>query len=190
MSIETRVKNAIQHFSQGNSESALHDICSAIEATCKRSLGKGGGGNYKRFVEENIEVITRVATGGMVRTYGIHVLYDHPKIPKDSGGGCSLQDILYHVVRCGLYHESSIPNDIVFHETTLIGNYDGILYLSKGFVLGLVVAVMIDPSNAEFAGPDGMAFACQGGSIQFDEIWGIGKNTLMDEFDKRKPPSP
>lgn len=190
MSIETRVKNAIQHFSQGDSESALHDICSAIEATCKRSVGTGGRSNYKRFVEENIEVITRVATGGMVRTHGVHVLYDHPNVPKGSGGGCSLQDILYHVVRCGLYHESSIPNDIVFHETTLIGNEDGILYLSKGFVLGLVVAVMIDPSNAEFAGPAGIGFPCQGGSIQFDQIWGIGKTALMDEFDKRKPPSP
>lgn len=190
MSIDIRVRNAIQHFAQGDSESALHDICSAIEATCKRAVGSGGRSKYKQFVKDNVEVITRVATGGMVRTYGIHVLYDHPNVQKDAGGGCSLQDILYHVVRCGLYHESSIPKDIVFHDTTLIGNENGILYLHKGFVLGLIVAVMVDPANAEFTGPAGLGFSCDGGSIQFDEIWGIGKIGLMNKFDECKKPSP
>lgn len=125
----------------------------------------------------------------MLRTYGVHVLYDHPKVPKDADGGCSLQDILYHVIRCGLYHESSIPRDIVFHDTILIGSKNGILYLAKGLVLGLIAAVIIDPVNAEFKGSAGLGFACQGGSIQFEDIWGIGKCALMDEFDKCMPPS-
>src|SRR5262245_55520717 len=108
MSIAKRVMDTIDKLIAGDREGALFQICSAIDATAQAQYGKEGGAQYRRFIHENLELITSVRG---VRRTNFHFEYDlnahrgkRPPIPAQPDGTFSIQDILYYVVRCGLYH--------------------------------------------------------------------------------------
>ena len=127
MSVGKQVSDAIDKMGAADYEGALFAICAAIEATAKRELGKGGRKSYKDFIQANFGLIADVGVGR--RVLNLNLQFDHPELKKSVDGTHSVQDILYHVVRCGLYHEAGIPNELKFTNEHKIYYQGGALIL-------------------------------------------------------------
>lgn len=147
VSIEKRVTEALRSLVNSDPEGALFQICVAVEVTAKAEYGKSGRGSYKAFLEENLGLITEIAFGG-IRVEALKLGFKHPDLATDADGCAAFQDILYHVVRCGLYHEAGLPADIEFTDANHICARQGLLQLPASLILGLVICVVVAPSNS------------------------------------------
>ncbi len=146
MSIGKRVSEAFSKMIGGDPEGAMFQVCATIEETAKRELGKGGRSNYKAFLRSNMDVICCFAFGTGLRR--LYLGYTHPKIKGTADGSCSLEDIVYHAVRCGLYHTAALPSNLRFTKNVLGSGGDGILKLPETLIFGLVMSVVTSPANA------------------------------------------
>lgn len=156
MSVGKRVSDTIDKMQLGDPEGALFQICAAIDVTAKTEFGKSGRGSYKDFVHQNLGLITNIAFGSC-RILNLNLVYDHPDLTKNADGCVTIQDIFYHVIRCGLYHEASLPDNIKFTDEMQIRIKDGVLILPSALIYGLITAVVVSPANrAELAPVEGM----------------------------------
>ena len=146
MSIGKRISEAIEKMDSSDFEGALFAICAAIDATAKKELNIRGRDAYKTFIHQNLGLITDIAFGG-TKILNINLKYEHPNIKKTPEGLSSIQDIIYHVIRCGLYHEAKMPDDIKFSSEQKIKVGNNNLILPASLIYGFIVAVMISPAN-------------------------------------------
>jgi len=147
MSIGKRVSEAIEKMEASDSEGALFAICAPIEATAVKEFNKKGRSSYKNFIHQNLGLITDIAFGGR-QILNMNLAYNHPDLKKNSDGTYSFQDIIYHVVRCGHYHEAKIPDNLKFTQEGLISVNDGNLVLPSSLIYGLIIAVVVSPANS------------------------------------------
>jgi hypothetical protein len=158
MSIGKRVSEAWDKLEAGDPESALFAICPAVDATAKREFGKGGRRSYKDFISNNMQLITMLGLGGM-NTKELWLPYPNigknEDLKKGEGGFYPLglypfEEIVYHIVRCGLGHEAELPPDLEFVDKPEIrSDPSGKLFLPASLVLGLIFAVMLAPVNKD-----------------------------------------
>lgn len=146
MSVGKRVSEAIEKMDASDPEGALYAICSAIDATSTKEFNKQGKSSYKKFIHQNLGLITDIAFDGK-QILNINLKYDHPNIETDAKGLCTIQDILYHSVRCGLYHQAEIPGNLIFVEENIIKVEDSKLILPSSLIYGFIVAVILSPVN-------------------------------------------
>ena len=112
-----------------------------------------------------------VATHGMLRAAGMSIGYTHPQIKVSNGKTATAAEIVYHAIRCGLYHDGLVPTDIEFTENAFRAvQENGKLGLPKRLVLGLIFAVIGSHANA-------------GNSLNVEFVYEIGSVTLnLDYF--------
>jgi len=171
MSVGKRVSKACKALTESDWEQSLHDICSAIDPTCKGEYGQSGKASYKRFVSENLPLITRIAFGGS-SVGSLHVQCSHLGIPTEANGLCGVEDIIYHAVRCGLYHEAKLPDSLIFHSELTVKVETDKLYLPMALIYGVVLAVVLSPVNAnERMGTDFTVGICNV-KLLVDSLWG------------------
>jgi hypothetical protein len=180
MSVRKRVEEAMGKIIANDPEAALFQICAAIEETSKREgrrpAGKKG---YKEFLGHWMPIISGFGLGHMIR--GLKIPYSHPKIPASPDGSCKFEDIVYHVVRCGLYHSASLPNDIVFTENELGGGNTspvGALKLPTRIVTGLIMAIVASPANAAETCDPGYFLEFNGELFFLNQWWGKATDLL------------
>jgi hypothetical protein len=150
VSIAKRVEEALAKFQAGDTEGALIPASIAVAATAAKEFPrKYDRDEYKDFVSANLALITKVAFGAGAITKSLRVKYDHPDLIPGDDGLCSIEQVLYHVVRCGLVHEATLPSTLRFKEGRAITVEGGtVLVLPSTLVLGLVLAVVASPVNA------------------------------------------
>ena len=112
MSIGKRISEAIDKMDASDPEGVLFAVCATLDATAASEFGRGGT-SYKRFVSENLDLITGVAFGGR-RILKMRLGFDHPEMKKSPDCAYTIEEILYHAVRCGLYHEERLPDNLQF----------------------------------------------------------------------------
>lgn len=172
MSIGKRITDAVNKMQADDTEGALFAICAAIEATAKKEYGSGGRSNYKKFIRDNLELITSVALDGKIIS-SLHLGYSHPELKPSSDGAYPFEDILYHAIRCGFYHEAKMPQDIIFASGMAIGVNQGKITLPISFIHGLMVAIIASPHNSTESADENCMFKIGGFSIPFSKIWGM-----------------
>ncbi len=185
MSIGKRVSEAFVQLLNGDAEAALMQICAPIDKTAKleasqsgkkpgKKHNKGIGARYKSFVHRNMDIITGVGLWGPMLA-GVRLPYTHPDIQCQPDGTCSLEEIIWHVIRCGLYHEAELPNDIVFTDSELGGGNKspaGVLKLPKNLVYGLIMAVVGSPVNKSQTFDDSYCIRIHGENYFLNDWWG------------------
>lgn len=178
MTIGARVSGTVDRMELGDPEGALFQICAAIEATATSEHGKRGRGSYKTFVSENLPLITDIAFGGQ-RIENLNLGYDHPELKLAPGVSATFQDILYHVVRCGLYHEAKLPEDIEFAEDNRFTVERGVkLVLPRSLIYGLITAVVVAPSNEEQTARENIVLNLGDFPVPLNMLWGRRKELL------------
>lgn len=183
--IARRIKEAAEKLEKGDHENALIQICSAISGVAKhRYPSLKSGAAFKEFLRENLELITKAGFGNVRITQQWRLKYHHPDLKLDADGSCTIEDVIYHVIRCDLCHEGGMPSDIRFSTTGSFPYDDGPgLLLPTALISGLIFAVIVAPEN--LGGSIGSRFALcfNGASAAMDQYFGK-KAELLDFFDQ------
>lgn len=162
MAIGDRVKECIDKAKIGDFENALIQLSIAFDGTAKKEYPKiKVGQRFKIFLRENQDIITYF-------TFATNMFIDC------SFDGYKLEDIIYHVLRCGLLHEGSIPDEIEFVDEIIIGRPGGRWRFSKTYVMGGLLAVIGAKSNAKERVPPQYAVVIMGKPYQVNDLWGRG----------------
>ena len=97
---------------------------------------------YKQFVSDNFRIICEFGFPGIIAgAIKIKVNADIKSLKRDENNYVGMEQIIYHVLRCGLVHRCKIKESVKFIENTIIGawNEDKFL-LPRSLVLGLIEA--------------------------------------------------
>ena len=144
MSIKSFVSAAKILYAEGFYEESLCLTCSAIDA-CSALVypDKRVTNRYKLFLKAHFRTISKIGFPG-ISASGIRIKVNIgiPELKTDSNGYVDMEQIIYHVVRCGLVHSCSINTSVVFIDQTMIGDWNADkFYLPKALLLGLIAAV-------------------------------------------------
>jgi len=129
------VTKAFKSFLEGDYEDALFQICPGIGATAKKEGYKGcDGKKYKDFLRANIGLITNIIFG--VSLSGLDIQSN------SRGKAESIEEIIYHVIRCSLAHEVTLPEGFSISENQIAHNV-----IPKTIIPALIMAVVLSPTN-------------------------------------------
>lgn len=171
MSVGKRITEAIDNMVAGDAEAALIPVSIAVDATAAAFYGMKGRSSYKQFIADDLGLITRIA--GHASILNLSFAYSHHEIKtNNSDGTCTIGDVLYHAVRCGLLHEAKLPSTLHFVDQRIYSIQDGHLYLPASFVNGLIASVVVSPVNAHETAPDSYGIVVEGSSTPLAELWG------------------
>jgi hypothetical protein len=178
VSISKRVSDAFEKFLAGDPEAALFNICAAVGKTAKLEGGREGGSGYKEWVAQNIPLITAVGLGPALS--GLAIGHTRPNIRSSATGNSNLEDLVYHAVRCGLYHDAELPSGMRITENEIGTDPQGNILIPKYLVLGLIIAVLGSASNSLEKVNEGYYFAAEGKEFELNQYWGRGKDLLAE----------
>jgi len=182
MSVGKRVSESIDKMAAGDAEGALIPASIAVDATASQLFPtEKNNSAYKQFISDNLATITKFAFGGTSITQSLRVKYYHPDLIPDSDGLCSFEQIMYHVVRCGLLHAAELPSDLKFTNEGVIKVKDNSLILPASLIFGLIVAVVVSPTNAGESIGDSYTLNFRDNHQKLNELWGnkLELETLM-----------
>jgi hypothetical protein len=162
MAIGDRVKECFDKVTIGDFENGLIQLSIAIDGMAKKEYPKMKvGQRFTTFLRENQDIITFF-------TFATNMFIDC------SFDGYKLEDIIYNVLRCGLLHEGSIPDEIEFIDEIRIGHAGGRWRFPKTYVMGGLLAVIGAKSNAKERLPRQYAVMIMGKPYQVNYLWGHG----------------
>jgi len=176
MSIEDRIKTAYRHFVEGDVENALIQTSIAVDAFSKKKYpGLKVGQRIKTFLRHNTDIIAATGTHGFSNA---------PRMGFPDG---SLESILYKSVRCCLLHEGELSESIRFVKGPAFIVISDRLELNQDFILGLILAIIVDDSSRTLNVEDIGEFTCgarrisiaklQGNRQQFFETFRMGNKS-------------
>lgn len=71
----------------------------------------------------------------------IKVNVSNSNLKLDENGYVNMEQIIYHVLRCGLVHQCEIDKTVEFTNITKIGDWNDKFYIPKAIILGLISVV-------------------------------------------------
>lgn len=178
ITVGDRVQAMINYMDEGKFDLALSDICIALDITSQRHYGKtlSSGERYKSFIKENIWMIVATGMNSLIAE-SIKLPFVHPEIKSDADGYCTLEQIVYHVMRCGLIHDTGENNKIVWNRSVPLAiDKDGSLQLSPSFIWGLALAVITCPVNKDERVGDTCWISTMTFKYLVNDLWGRREN--------------
>ena len=143
MSIQSFVESAEILYNNEKYEEALCLVCIAVDACAANQFpNKKNAERYKLFLQKHFTTICKFGFPG-IEASNIRIKIVQPCIAliTDKNGYVDMEQIIYHVIRCGLVHECNIENTIQFTDTTIIGDWKQKFYIPKDIIWGLIEAV-------------------------------------------------
>lgn len=143
MSVQSFINSAKILYENENYQEALCLACSAIDACASNKYpNEKNNVAYKNFLKDNFRVICKRGFPGL-SAGEIRIKVNVPSInlKTDENGYVGMEQIIYHVLRCGLVHKCDIENNIKFTDNTIIGDWNDYFYIPKNIILGLIDSV-------------------------------------------------
>ena len=171
MAICDRIKEAIDKLSLNDSINALIQISIAIDATGKREYPrKKTSFRCKKFLENNRGFISRVAFGKLE-------IQGPMLFPIQASDGSiinkTLEEVLYHLVRCSLLHEGELPNEVEITPKPQVGmTNEGKVLLSVKMIWAMILAVIGSHANKSERLPHGYTASIEDETIDLNDCWG------------------
>ena len=171
MAIRDRVKEAIDKLNLNDPVNALIQISIAIDATAKKVYpGKKTSFRCKKFLEDNRGFISRVAFGKLEIQGPMLFVMDPSQNSKKTK---TLEEILYHLVRCSLLHEGELPNEVQITTRNSIGiTKDGKVLLPINMIWAMILAVIGSHVNRSERLPPGYTASIGNQTIDLNDFWG------------------
>ncbi len=118
--------------------------CIAIDA-CAAKLypGESVTNRNKHFLKDYFRVISKYGFPGIqASSIRIKLNANIDNLKKDEHGYVDMEQIIYHVIKCGLVHEATIDERIKFTNKTMIGDFNSDqFYLPRAIIFGLLKAI-------------------------------------------------
>lgn len=182
VTVGDRIQSVITHMEKGEIELALSDVCIALDITAQKYYNetKSSAKVYKRFLAEHMDVILATTNPSIV-SKSIKLPFTHPDIYSDKDGYSTLEQIIYHVVRCGLVHGTGESNKIIWNnQIMLFVSQEGELYLPPTLIWGLAICVIACPVNSDQHVMDTAWVSAASFKYLINDLWGkIGSVKLM-----------
>ena len=188
VSVGQRVQSMIDHMSKGEIELALSDICIAIDITSQKYYNEpnSSASCYKRFLKENIWMIVVTGMGSLI-TEAVKLPFTHKDIKSDYEGYCTLEQIIYHVMSCGLIHGTGEESKIVWNTNVPLAiDKDQNLNISPSFIWGLALCVITCPVNLHERVGDYCWISMATFKYLINDLWGKRdsvKNMIKSQYD-------
>ena len=188
VSVGQRVQSMIDHMSKGEIELALSDICIAIDITSQKYYNEpnSSASCYKRFLKENIWMIVVTGMGSLI-TEAVKLPFTHKDIKSDYEGYCTLEQIIYHVMRRGLIHGTGEESKIVWNTNVPLAiDKDQNLNISPSFIWGLALCVITCPVNLHERVGDYCWISMATFKYLINDLWGKRdsvKNMIKSQYD-------
>ncbi len=174
MSIGTFISSSLNLLREGKYDVALSLACSAVDATSAKLFpdAKYNNVRYKSFLKRNMRIVTTFGMPGLsaggVRIKCINI----PDLKTDDENMAGLEDIIYHIIRCGLIHQCEIENRIEFTERTMLGDFESKFRIPHAIIFGLIMAVILSKENASEEMQDFHEIQFNGKHIGLNSLWG------------------
>jgi hypothetical protein len=184
--LERRVTKAWLDLQDDDYEGALYQICSAVEFTAKAELNRREitPVEHKAFLRQNMDILCSFMAGTplaglsfdetLTPTMNAIVRKREGKkspAPENRDTSVSLEEVIYHIIRCEQYHSAGLPDDIRLSENAL-GVTDGVLDVPKQLVTGLVLSVVASPANQDRRTDNNFFFHKGGVRFNLNDQWG------------------
>lgn len=145
MSIKSFLESSEILYNNQKYEEALCLVCIAIDACASKQYSIDNYKNnerYKLFLKENFNIICKYGFPDIqVSKIRIKIMNKNIKLKTDKNGYVSMEEIIYHVLRCGLVHECCIEETIEFTDSTIIGDWTDKFYIPKDIIWGFINSV-------------------------------------------------
>ncbi len=173
MSIGTFVSASLELLEHEKYDAALSLACSAVDATAAKYFpSKNNNERNKCFLKDNMGVITTFGMPGL-SAGGIRIKCENIRgIKTDNECMAGLEDIIYHVIRCGLIHECEMDQRLVFTKRTQLGDFDEKFRIPSAIVLGLIMSVVLSARNSSEILPGEHYAVFNGKKYNLNELWG------------------
>ena len=174
VSVGDRVKEAIDWMARGNLAQALSSVSIALDMTAQRHAGTDRSGHAirKRFIQDYLWLIAHLGFPGGISPTASDPFADH-NVKAGAVGTVGAEEIIDHVVRCGLSRSDGKPSKVAWKKAIALGrDEEGNLVLNEGLVWGLVSAVVFAPVNRSESVPE--EYWLQVGQFRMfiSELWG------------------
>jgi len=174
LSVGQRIQEAIDHMGKGEIMRALTPACIALDITSQRHAGakRSGRAIFKRFVTEHMWLISYLGFPGLMSSI-VRVPFSHPDVKPDAAGTVGIDDIVYHIIRCGLIHSDETSAKIVWSSALALGlDNHGNLVLHQDLVWALIATVVFAPVNKSESVPETYWIQIGGFKSFVSEYWG------------------
>jgi hypothetical protein len=176
MAIKDRIKEAIDKLNLNDPINAMIQVSIAIDGTAKKEYpGKKTSFRCKKFLEKNRGFISRVAFGKLEIQGPMLFQLTNSNNPKD---GKTLEEVLYHLVRCSLIHEGELPKEVEITSDSkiFIGmTNDGKVLISTKLIWAMVFAVIGSKVNTSERLPAGYSASIKNLTVDINDLWGNGE---------------
>jgi hypothetical protein len=171
MAISDRIKEAIDKLHQGGPVNALIQTSIAIDATAKKKYpSQKPTQRCKNFLRNQQAFITKVAFGKLEIQGDI---YFDSSSSNSGKKGKTLEDVLYHLVRCSLLHEGEMPKEVeIVHESTFGMTGDGKVIFSVLMIWAMIWSVVGSKVNEAERLPDVYTASIGGITLKLNDLWG------------------
>lgn len=152
MKISDHIKNSIDASDRKELDQAMLFACLAVDGTAKKTYPQisGVGERYRRFINENLDIIELMYGGVNLR----ETVYPF----KDAKGkiGVAFANIVYEKFRCNLAHGNELPDGYGItvqiaegHTTHVIDLKNQSMTLPQTAIYALGLACVLAPANAD-----------------------------------------
>ena len=143
MSVQSFLDSAKILYDHQKYNEALCLVCIAIDSCAARDYPSERNANrYKNFLKKHFRTICERGFPGIsADLIRIKVNIPHVSLKTDQNGYVDMEQIIYHVIRCGLVHECNIDDTICFTDATYIGDWNEKFYLPKDIIFGLIASI-------------------------------------------------
>ncbi len=174
VSVGQHIQSMIDHMEKGEIELAFSDVCIAVDITSQKHFNEtqSSASCYKRFLKENIWMIVVTGMGSLI-TEKMKLPFVHKDIISDAEGYCTLEQIIYHVMRCGLIHGTGEENKIIWNSSVPLAiDANGNLNISPSFIWGLALTVITCSANKNEHVNDTCWISMASFKYLINDLWG------------------
>lgn len=155
VSVGARIQSVIDHMGKNEIEMALSDVCIAVDITAEKYYGES-------------------------QSSAIKIPFQHKDIKSDEQGYCTLEQIIYHVMRCGLIHGTGEDSKIIWNNRIPLAlDKDGNLNLSPSFIWGLALCVIVCDVNRNEKVGETCWISTASFKYLVNDLWGKRENIKM-----------
>lgn len=169
ITIGQRVERAIEDINKGAIEFALENICIALDVTSQRLYSKSRSHRdfYKRLLKEYSWLIELIGLPGLNLEESRFGNY-----PIRANNTPSFQDFIYHIVRCGLVHDTGVPENFKFVDSHIITLDQNLIELPVQLIWALLAIVVFCPVNNRELLTKSLNICICKQSLNINDCWG------------------
>jgi len=189
--IGQHVKYAIDAYTRREFLLAFEQACIALDMTAKNYYNshKSTAKNYQNLLKEYLWLLELMSFSGInleESTFGNFSFVDSHDKQHDNP---SMQEILYHIVRCSLIHGDQSDQIFRFHQEDSIFLGKDILMLPYRVLWGLLGVVVFCKANKNETTADGYYLSIYNRQYDINMSWGIEEliHTQYLELIKNSP---